>query len=550
MFDLVVSGGRVVCEDGVRIADIGVTGGVIAEIAAPGALSNGGRATRTLDAGGLVVAPGGVDSHCHIEQKTSTGLTPCDDFHSASVAALCGGTTTIVPFACQHRGGRVATVVAEYRALAAKAACDYAFHVIVADPAEEHCVADLKACFAQPGGGYSSVKVYMTYDALKLRDAELLDVLALCRAAGAMVMVHAESDGMIGWITARLLKAGHVTPKFHGAARPELAEREATHRAITFAEYVATPLLVVHVSGAAAAAEIARARAERGSPIFGETCPQYLTLTAEKLQGTAPPAAAAEGHGGHAAHDHGHDHGHAHASAANLEGEWEGAKYLCSPPLRAQADVDALWAALRDGSLQVVSSDHSAYSFAPHPSGNPAYKLATPLAERAFTKVPMGLPGLETRLPLLFSAGVQAGRIDLRTFAAVCATNPAKLYGLYPRKGAIAVGADADFAIFDPAAHSTLTHAALHDTLDYTPYEGMALDGALAFTVLRGGVVFEKGGRGTAGGGGGAGGGDDVVRAPRGSGQFLASGRPDLLGWAGGPFPCGGDIVLDKASRL
>lgn len=535
MFDLVVAGGRVVCEDGVCNADIGITDGTIAEIAEPGALSQGGRAVRTLDARGLIVAPGGVDSHCHIEQKTSTGLTPCDDFHSASVAALCGGTTTIVPFACQHRGRRIASVVAEYRSLAAKAACDYAFHIIVADPSEAHCVDDLRACFAQ-GGGYSSVKVYMTYDALKLRDAELLDVLELCRAAGAMVMVHAESDGMIGWITSRLLKAGHVAPKFHGAARPDLAEREATHRAITFAEYVATPLLVVHVSSAAAAAEIARARAERGSPIYGETCPQYLTLTSKKLQGTATGATTMHGHEGHA------HHGHAHASSANLEGEWEGAKYLCSPPLRGQADIDALWAALRDGALQVVSSDHSAYSFAPHSSGNPAYKLAKPLAERAFTSVPMGLPGLETRLPLLFSAGVQAGRIDLRTFAAVCATNPAKLYGLYPRKGVIAVGADADFAIFDPATHLTLTHAALHDALDYTPYEGMALDGALAFTVLRGEVVFQKGCGGEGSG--------DVVRAPRGSGQFIASGRPDLLGWAGGPFPCDSDVVLDKASRL
>ena len=311
-------GGTVVTEEGERRADIGIIDGLVAAVEPslpPGA--------HDIDASGLHVLPGGVDSHAHIEQKTSTGLTPVDNFYSASVAALCGGTTTIVPFACQHRGQRIRDVVEEYRCTAVKAAVDYAMHVIVTDPAEAHALEDLRVCFAS---GYTSVKVYMTYDALRLKDDDLLDVLAICRAHGAIVMVHAgdartrteaagaesgssrvlgirvaESNDLIGWITRKLLKAELVLPRFHAAARPAIAEREATHRAITFAEYLGTPLLVVHVSSAEAAAEISAARA-RGLAIFGETCPQYLVLTEGCLC------------------------------------ETHGEKFLCSPPLRTEFD--------------------------------------------------------------------------------------------------------------------------------------------------------------------------------------------------------------------
>ena len=386
MYELTIRNGLVITEDeGARVADIGVQDGCIAVIAPAGTLAPS--SDTDIDASGLVVAPGGVDSHCHIEQRTSTGLTPCDDFYTASVSALCGGTTTFIPFACQHKGQRIADAVEEYRASAKKAACDYAVHIIVSDPAQPSAVEDLRACIAS---GYTSVKVYMTYDALKLNDTQMLDVLALCRAEGAMLMVHAESDGMVRWITSRLLEAELTAPLYHAGARPALAEREATHRALTFAEYVGTPMLIVHVSGSEAANEIARAQSRRQEeadgedagdaslPVFGETCPQYLTLTMDKLKGHS------HGHAGHA-HSHDHDHDHAHADAATQEalararahGEWEGAKYLCSPPLRTPDDVDALWAALRDGVLQVVSSDHSAYNFAPPTAegANPASKL-------------------------------------------------------------------------------------------------------------------------------------------------------------------------------
>ena len=513
-----VRGGIVVTADGATRADIAIsTTGKIAAIAP--SLPPG---PEDIDATGLYVLPGGVDSHCHIEQKTSTGLTPCDNFYSASVAALAGGTTTLIPFACQHRGGRVRDVVAAYRQLAAKAACDYAFHIIVADPAEPHAIGDLKACFAD---GFSSVKVYMTYDALKLKDDEMLDVLALCRAHGAMVMVHAESHELIGWITRRLLSADRIQAKYHAVARPAIAEREAAHRAITFAELIDTPLLIVHVSSASAADEIARARA-RGLPIYGETCPQYLYLTQQAL--CAP--------------------------------SFEGNKFLCSPPLRTERDQVALWSALRRGDLQVVSSDHSAYNFEGGAASKTAGGPSTP-----FSKIPMGLPGLECRMPLMVS-GALKGTLAAEACAScgppqsggtsdeakieglvkavnTCCTMPAKLYGLYPRKGTIEVGSDADIALWDcdsADAAYTITKSVLHDSLDYTPYEGMSAKGKVTRTLLRGKTAFQYGFHNMRTG----------SFTKRGVGMFLPTGKPSLPGWSGeASWPDAGDIVEQRCAQ-
>ena len=505
-FVTTIRGGTLVtAEDGEQRIDLGIDAeGRVAAIESelpPG--------TEDIDATGLYVLPGGVDSHCHIEQKTSTGLTPVDDFYTASASALAGGTTTFIPFACQHRGQRIRDVVAAYREVAAKAAVDYALHVIVSDPSETHATEDLKECFAN---GYSSVKVYMTYDALKLKDEELLDVLALCRAHGAMVMVHAESHELIAWITRRLLTAENVSAKYHAVARPALAEREATHRAITFAEFIGTPMLIVHVSSAQAAEEIDRARA-RGLPIYGETCPQYLYLTKQCL--CAPGA--------------------------------EGNKFLCSPPLRSAADQTALWRALNRGVLQVVSSDHSAYNFGgPGAASKTAGGPSTP-----FTKVPMGLPGLECRLPLLLS-GALSGKLDsLQHAIKLGCSNPARLYGLHPRKGTLQVGSDADIVLFDSSAEVTVTKGWLHDELDYTPYEGLGLRGAVVRTLLRGRTCFVRG-SGAARSAGPAtessNGNTDstaagVMSAPRGSGKLIVCGTPDLLGWNAAQWPDSADIV-------
>lgn len=495
-FATTIRGGTLVtAEGGERLADLGIDcEGRVAAIEPklpPG--------VEDIDATGLYVLPGGVDSHCHIEQKTSTGLTPVDDFFTASISALAGGTTTFIPFACQHRKQRIRDVVAAYKAVAAKAAADYALHVIVSDPSEEHATEDLKACFSS---GFTSVKVYMTYDALKLKDDELLDVLALCRAHGAMVMAHAESHELIAWITRRLLSAARVAAKYHAVARPAVAEREAAHRAITFAEFIGTPLLVVHVSSGQAAEEISRARA-RGLPIYGETCPQYLYLTQRCL--------CAPGAGGN--------------------------KFLCSPPLRTEADQAALWQALRCGALQVVSSDHSAYNFG---GGGAASKTAggpsTP-----FTKVPMGLPGLECRLPLLLSGALSGQLHSLQQAVSLGCANPARLYGIHPRKGTLQVGSDADVVLFDSSAERTVTKATLHDDLDYTPYEGLTLRGAVTRTLLRGRTVFVRGADGAT---------EDVLSAPRGSGQLIACGRPDLLGWRAREWPDGSDVVEQRCVEI
>lgn len=518
--------------------DVGIRDGKVCAVApglaAAAAAAPGDAAVEVVDATGLLVVPGGVDSHCHIEQRTSTGLVPCDDFRGASLCALAGGTTTIVPFACQHRGDRLRDVVREYRVAAAKACCDVAMHVIVTDPAQDECLADLAEVYAE---GITSVKVYMTYDALRLADGELLDVLAACRRLGALLMVHAESHDMIHWITQRLLQQGLGAAIHHATARHPIAEREATHRAASFAEFVQTPMLIVHVSGEEAVAEVARARG-RGAPLFGETCPQYLTLTRERLAETAP---------GHTPHD-------------------EGAKYLCSPPLRDAASVEALWRGLREGALDVVSSDHSAYRFKADPANpsavskehfGPVGAGATP-----FSRAPMGLPGLETRLPLLFSEGVLAGRLGaacthdppraagldeatVRRFVEVVSETPARLYGLFPRKGVICAGADADLVLLDPSSRGRVRHADLHDTLDYTPYEGLPVRGHVVATLLRGRVTYRAAQEGAQGRRG-------SLVEPR-AGRFVAGGTPDVrgFGWpAEDSWPNDRDAVLERAHEV
>ena len=461
-FDLILEGGRLVTDQDVWTADIGIKDGVIQAIG-----TDLGHADRTLDARGRLVLPGGVDSHCHIEQETSTGLVPCDDFYSASLAAACGGTTTLIPFACQHRGQAPREVVEAYHRRAEKAAVDYAFHLIVTDPTPQVLGQDLPALIRD---GYTSFKIYMTYERLRLADRQILDLLDLARQERALVMVHAESHDIIGWLTERLNERRLTAPRHHTIAHHPLAEREATYRAITLSEVVGTAILIVHVSSAQAVDQIRQAQ-QAGLPIFAETCPQYLVLSEEKLGSPG----------------------------------FEGAKYLCSPPLRGAEDQDALWAGLSEDVLQVVSSDHSAYRF-DDPKGKMMHGRGAP-----FHKVPMGLPGLEARLPILFSEGVGKGRIGLQRFAELSATNHAKLYGLYPRKGTIAVGSDADLVVWDAERETVIRSETLHDDLDYTPYEGMALRGLPVVTVSRGEIVFEEG----------------QVNLRRGRGAFLSCAEPD-----------------------
>jgi dihydropyrimidinase len=444
-FDLVLRDAMVATAADLYRADIGVKDG---RIAALGAKLGPGK--REVDVAGRLVTPGGVDSHCHIEQKSAAGVMTADDFFTGTRSAACGGTTTIIPFAAQHRGMSIRQVVKDYHACATpKAAVDYAFHLILTDPTEHVLGQELPALIRD---GYTSFKIYMTYDALKLDDRQILDVLSVARREGAFVMVHAENHEIIGWLSERLISSGHTAPKFHAFAHVKTAEREATHRAITLAELVDVPMLVVHVSSGEAIEQIRWAQT-RGLKIFGETCPQYLFLTEDDLDRPG----------------------------------FEGAKYMCSPPPRDAANQELVWAGLKSGVFQVFSSDHAAYRY-----NDPEGKMRAGIHAH-FKKVPNGVPGLEVRMPLLFSEGVGKGRIDLAQFVALTATNAAKLYGLYPRKGTIAIGSDADLVVWDSECEVTITQSRLHDAMDYTPYEGKRVKGWPAITYLRGEPVWEDG---------------------------------------------------------
>ena len=471
-FDLVIRGGTVVTASDSARCDVGVRAGRVAALG-----ESLGPGTDEIDATAKLVLPGGIDSHCHIEQLSSFGVMSADDFESATVSAAFGGTTTVIPFAAQHRGQSLRAVVEDYHARAApKAVIDYAFHLIISDPSEQVLGQELPALIRD---GYTSFKVYMTYDLLRLDDYQILEVLAVGRREGALVMVHAENHDVIRWISERLLDRGHRAPKFHAVSHPRLAEGEATHRALCLGELLDVPLLIVHVSAEQAMDEIRRAQT-RGLKVYGETCPQYLFLTAADL---------------------------------DREGA-EGAKFCCSPPPRDEAAQEAMWRGLMNGTFQVFSSDHAPYRF------DESGKLAAG-PNPAFNQIANGVPGIETRLPLLFSEGVGKGRIDLHRFVSLSATEAAKIYGLFPRKGTIAVGSDADLAVWDPEREVTITWDLLHDNVGYSPYEGRVVKGWPETVVSRGRVVVR----------------DGELHVQRGSGQFLPCALSERATPLGRPAP-------------
>jgi dihydropyrimidinase len=471
-YDLVIRNGTVVTAGDTAVCDIGIKGGIVATLG-----KNIGSGAREIDATGRFVLPGGIDSHCHIEQRSSAGVVCADDFYSATVAAAFGGTTTVIPFAAQHRGQSLRRVVEEYHEAAGpKAVIDYAFHLIISDPSEQVLGQELPALIRD---GYTSFKVYMTYDLLQLDDGQMLDILAVARREGALVMVHAENHDMIKWLTARLLDRGLAAPRYHAVSHARLAEGEATNRAVALSQLLDVPILLVHVS-AAEAIEVIRNAQTKGLKIYGETCPQYLFLTADDI---AKPG-------------------------------MDGAKFCCSPPPRDQAAQEAVWTGLRNGTFQVFSSDHAPYRF------DASGKL--PKGEKTtFKEIANGVPGIELRLPLLFSEGVGQGRLDLNAFVALTATNHAKLYGLYPKKGTIAVGSDADVVIWDPERETTITAGMLHDNVGYTPYEGRRLSGWPVTVLSRGRIVVDNG----------------KLAAQRGSGAFLPCALSDAARPRGAPIP-------------
>jgi dihydropyrimidinase len=464
-YDLTVRNARVATAADTFDADLGITGGKIVAIAQR---LPAGCADREIDAAGRWVTPGGVDAHCHLDQPMVEPMRMADDFETGSRSAACGGTTTVIPFAAQVKGRSLREAVDDYhRRAEGKASIDYAFHLIVSDPTPDVIARELPALV---GEGYTSFKIYMTYDDLKLDDGEILTCLEAARGLGAMTMIHAENADAIAYLTKRLTEQGKTAPRFHGMSRPMPVEREATHRAIMLSELVDVPILIVHVSGAEAVEQIRWARG-RGLNIFAETCPQYLFLTQEHL---------------------------------GLDG-FHGAKCVCSPPPRDARNQQVIWDGLADGLFTIVSSDHAPFRY-DDPQGK---KLGG--EEPSFEYIPNGIPGLETRLPLLFSEGVLAGRLTIQQFVALTSTNPAKLYGLYPRKGTIAIGADADLVIWDTSTRQPIRNERLHHEVDYTPYEGIEVGAWPATTVCRGKVVW-----------------DGVSFTGRaGDGQFLACGLPE-----------------------
>ncbi len=444
MFDTVIRGGTVVTAADTIRCDVGIAGGVVTALG-----RDLGAAREVIDAGGRLVMPGGIDSHVHLSQPSGEGIVMADDFASGTRSAAAGGVTTVMAFCMQESGKSLRAAVQDYHAKAeGRCHVDVSFHLVISDPTEQVLGQELPALVAD---GYTSFKVFMTYDGLALNDMQILQTMAVARETGALVMVHAENYDAIRFLTTQLEKQGRTAPFYHGASRPIAVEREATHRAISLAELVDVPIVVVHVSNREAMEEIRRAQS-RGLNILGETCTQYLVLTEDDMQGL----------------------------------NMEGAKYVCSPPPRDRASQEACWEGLQTGVFTLFSSDHCPFRY------DEQGKLA-PKGRTSFRWVPNGIPGVAARLPILFSEGVGKGRIDLNAFVALTATNHARTYGLYPRKGTIAVGSDADIAIWDPERRVTIDNASQQHGADYTPYEGFEVTGWPVLTMVRGKVVMREG---------------------------------------------------------
>jgi dihydropyrimidinase len=450
-----VKGGRVVTAEDDRLADVLIEGDVVAEVAE----HVDADADRMIDATGMYVLPGGVDPHTHVEMPFGA-TTTCDDFTSGTVAAVFGGTTTIVDFCIQQRGQSFADALATWHEKLTRCPplVDVGFHLALTD-FEGGGGAD--ALRELPSHGVSSIKLFMAYkDALMVDDRTLFCTMQVAAQTGALVMVHAENGDVIDVLIAEALAAGNTDPIWHGRTRPPDTEAEATQRAIHIARIAGCRLYVVHVSCVPALDAVARARAT-GWDVWGETCTHYLFVDETAL---AKP-------------------------------NFEGAKYVYTPPPRRQEDRDALWDGLADATLSVVSSDHCAFR----------WRDQKAIGRDDFSKIPNGAPTIEHRLHMLHHHGVRGGRFTMNRLVELFSTQPARLFGLYPRKGTIAVGSDADLVVFDPEREVTIAAADHHSRVDYNLFEGSTVRGAPVLVMARGQVVVD---------------GDELVGSPR--GEFLS----------------------------
>ncbi|MBB5936258.1 dihydropyrimidinase [Streptomyces zagrosensis] len=440
----VIRGGLLVTAADETYADVLIEDGRVAAIAAPGtAYARSWTAERLLDAHGKYVIPGGVDAHTHLEFPFG-GTFSSDTFASGTSAAAWGGTTTIVDFAVQTKGHALREGLDAWHAKAqGNCAIDYAFHMILADVND----GSLKEMDLLVAEGVTSFKLFMAYPGVFYSDdGQILRAMQRGARNGALIMMHAENGIAIDVLVEQALAAGRTDPRSHGEVRKTLLEAEATHRAIALSRVAGCPLYVVHVSAAEALAELTRARDE-GLPVFGETCPQYLFLSTDNL----------------------------------AEPGFEGAKYVCSTPLRPREHQAALWRGLRTDDLQVVSTDHCPFCFVGQKE----------LGRGDFSKIPNGLPGVENRMDLLHQ-GVLDGHISRRRWIDIACAAPARMFGLYPRKGTIAPGSDADIVIYDPAVRQVLSATTHHMSVDYSAYEGRQLTGRAETVLSRGEIVIDQ----------------------------------------------------------
>jgi dihydropyrimidinase len=444
---MLIRGGTVVSPSGASPADVLVEGERVSALAAPGsetAVAWAAAAGQIIDAAGLYVLPGGIDVHTHMEMPFG-GTFSVDTFETGTRAAAWGGTTTIVDFAVQAKGTSLLATLDKWHAKAdGHCVIDYGFHMIVSD-VNDTTLKEMESCI---GAGVNSFKMFMAYPGVfYATDGEIVRAMTRAAETGAVIMMHAENGIAIDQLVAQALAAGKTDPVQHGLTRPPELEAEATHRAITLARVTGSPLYVVHLSAAQALQAVAEAR-DTGQNVFAETCPQYLYLSLDDL---ARP-------------------------------DFEGAKYVASPPLRPREHQGTLWRGLRTNDLSVVSTDHCPFCF----------KEQKELGRGDFSKIPNGIPGVEHRMDLLHQ-GVVAGELSLARWVEVAATTPARMFGLYPRKGIIAPGADADVVLYDPRATQVLSAGTHHMNVDYSAYEGFEITGQVRTVLSRGAVVIEGG---------------------------------------------------------
>ena len=434
-----LKGGTIVNAHGRQRADVLVSGETIEQIA-PDLTCDG---AEVIDVTGKLLFPGFIDAHTHFDLDVCN-TTTADDFYTGGRSALRGGTTMVIDFACPNKGETLQYGLDLWHKKAdGRTACDYGFHMTIDDWNDE-IIAELPAMFEQ---GISSFKMYMTYPAMMIGDESMFKALQKLKELGGIAGVHCENAGVIDALISESKAAGELSPEAHPKCRPAILEAEAISRLLKMSEVADTPVVIVHLSSEAGLREIEAARA-RGRKVYVETCPHYLLLDDSRY--SLP--------------------------------DFEGAKYVCAPPLRKESDNAALWTALENGEIQTVSTDHCSFTLKQKAAGRDD-----------FTKIPGGMPGVETRGVLLYTYGVATGRISAERMVEVLSEAPAKLYGAFPRKGHLAVGADADIVVYDPEGTTRITAADQVANVDYAPYEGTEIAGHIAQVWLRGKLSVEEG---------------------------------------------------------